>query len=238
MKVLSSVLSLSSVLDSGQATSSTMPPKKSQKKESVKKKTSEKCKFHNRGYCNLKEECENIHSDKVCDDLDCNEDQCEKRYPCKFGPRCKFNKNSECMYLHVTLASNDDKIEVINQKFNKQFEKIENILKKVQIDSEQKDSEIKVLKGKYDNLEKLVNEKQSCNLKKDLEIKNAQINGMEMRIEELEKEHQTVKKEQTKKIKELENASKQTTRKVKDSETKIQEENAEIMTTQQHQSRV
>ena len=94
------------------------------------------------------------------------------------------------------------------------------------IDSEQKDSEIKVLKGKYDNLEKLVNEKQSYNLKKDLEIKNAQINGLEIRIEELEKEHQTVKKEQIKKIKELENASKQKTRKVKDSETKIQEENA------------
>ena len=79
----------------------------------------------------------------------------------------------------------------------------------MQIDSEQKDSEIGLIRGKYDKLEKLFSEKQICNLKKDILIKNAQINDLEMRIEELEKNHQTVKKEQLKKIKEHENASKQ-----------------------------
>ena len=74
----------SSVQDAGRVTSLALPPEKSQNKG--KAKTSGK--FNNRGYCKQKTECENKHSYKVCDDLDCNEDQCEKRHPnpCKFGP--------------------------------------------------------------------------------------------------------------------------------------------------------
>ena len=205
-----------------------MPPKKSQKKEAVKKKTSEKCNFNNRGYCNLKEACVNKHSDKVCDDLDCSEIECEKRHPnpCKFGPRCKFNRKNECMYLHVTLAFNDEKFEALKQNYNKQFEKQENHMKEILIDLKQKDLAIQLLKEKCDVLENLVNENQINDMKKDLEIRNAQINGLDMRIEELEKEHLAQKKEQVKKIKEIENAIKQKARKVKGSENRLHEENA------------
>ena len=205
-----------------------MPLKKSPKKEEVKKKTSEKCKFHNRGYCNLKEECENIHSDKVCDDLDCSEINCNKRHPnpCKFGPRCKFNKKNECMYLHVTLAFDDEKCEALKLNFNKHFEKQDNCMMQMLSDLEQKNSEIKLLNEKYNKLENLVNENHIIDLKKDFEIRIAHINGLDMRIEELEKDYQSQKKEQGKKIKELENAFKQKAKKVKVSEDKISEENS------------
>ena len=122
---------------------------------------------------------------------------------------CKFNKKNKCMYLHVTLAFNDEKFEALNQNYNKQFEKQENRMKEIVIDLEQKDSAIKLLKGKCDVLENLVNENQISDMKKDLEIRNAQIIGLDMKIEELEKEHLAQKKEQVKKIKELENAIKQ-----------------------------
>ena len=205
-----------------------MPPKKSQKKETVKKKTSEKCKFHNRGYCNLKEECENKQSDKVCDDLDCSEIECNKRHPnpCKFGHRCKFNKKNECMYLHVTLAFNDENFQALNRNFNKHFEKPESCMKQMLIYLEQKDSAIKLLKENYVKLENLVNENQISDLKKGIEIRNAQINGLDMRIAELEKDHQNLKREQGKKIKEIENACKQKARVVKVSENKMSEENS------------
>ena len=76
---------------------SNMPPKKTQNKEPGKKTT--KCNFNNRGYCKLKEQCEKEHSDENCENFDCNEEDCSKRHlnPCKFGPRCKFNKKNECM---------------------------------------------------------------------------------------------------------------------------------------------
>ena len=108
-----------SVSDTGRITSLKMPPK------SVK--NSKICKFYNRGYCKHKEECKEIHSDKVCDDANCNEDQCKKRHPnpCKFGFRCKFNKKKECLFSHVS-QSNDDQLKDVIKRFDKKFEKLEN----------------------------------------------------------------------------------------------------------------
>ena len=170
-----------------------MPPK------TVKKKPSEKCKFFNRGYCKNKEACENLHNDKVCDDLDCDEKNCDKRHPnpCRFGPRCQFKKRKECLYLHVTLVPNDGAIEALNLKFTNTFKKLEQ-------DLEQKDLEIESLKGKMKNLEDLLSENKFKNMRKDLESKNLQINGLETRLGQLENIHQTQRKEQEKIIKELE----------------------------------
>ena len=175
-----------------------MPPKK--------KKTSRPCQFNNRGYCKKKEECEQKHSDEVCDDLNCDEENCEKRHPnpCKFGPRCQFNKKNECMYLHVTFASDDGKMEALSQKFSSQIDKLKNSLLKMQKDFEENDSGIKILQKKYETLENQIKENQVQNLKKDLENKNAQLNSLDIRVEELEKENKAQKKQQDKKLKELE----------------------------------
>ena len=61
-------------------------------------------------------------------------------------------------------------------------------------------------------------------LLKDLEAKNAKINELEIRLEDLEKGHQSQKKQQEKKIKDLENLCKQKNRKERDSDTQIPEE--------------
>ena len=97
-----------------------MPPKKPQIKGTKKKKSETKFKYNNRGYCKLKEACENIHNDKACANFDCNKDLCEDRHPnpCMFGPRCPFNKINECFYLHVALASTEENIEAVKTNFN------------------------------------------------------------------------------------------------------------------------
>ena len=205
-----------------------MPPKKSQNKEPGKKKTSEKCNFNNRGYCNLKEQCEKTHSDNDCDNFDCNEEECTKRHPnpCKFGPRCKYNRKNECLYLHVTLPSNDEKFKALNQSFNNKFLKLENIVKQMQTDLEKKDSELIFCKGKVENLEKLIKDTQFSKVRKDLEEKNALINGLEIKMQELEEDYKAQKQQQDKKIKDVENALKQKANNSKDSDNKICEENS------------
>ena len=70
-----------------------MPPRKPQIKGTKKKKSESKCKYNNRGYCKLKEACENIHNDKIC------------------LKECFF-------YLHVTIASSDENIETLKKNFN------------------------------------------------------------------------------------------------------------------------
>ena len=83
----------SSVSDSSRATTLKMPPKRAGKKKGISR-----CTHNNRGYCKLKEECKDKHFEEVCDNFDCDEDNCEKRHPnpCNFGPRCRFNERKEC----------------------------------------------------------------------------------------------------------------------------------------------
>ena len=77
------------------------------------------------------------------------------------------------------------------------------------------------------NMEKIISEKftkfetQMSNLQKDLEIKNTQITALEAKIQKSEKENQALKKQQEKKIKDLENSYKQIIKKEKNSDTKI-----------------
>ena len=39
--------------------------------------------------------------------------------PCNFGPRCKFNKRKECLYMHDTSVSSDGTIDALKDKFDK-----------------------------------------------------------------------------------------------------------------------
>ena len=120
-----------------------MPPKKS----NGKKKTSDMCSNYNRGYCKFRDECTKTHSDKVCDDVDCDEEICQKRHPnpCWHGFRCTYFKKKECLYSHVTFVSDDDRIKTLTSNFNTQFKKLDNSVKQLQIELEKKDSKIKHL---------------------------------------------------------------------------------------------
>ena len=126
--------------------------------------------------------------------------------------------------MHVTLASHDGKSEALDKKYDKQFEKLEEYIKEMQRDLVEKDSEIKHLKGKFADLENLDDGNRINSLEKDLEARNAQINGLEIRLEELEKGNQAQKKQQEKRIKELENVCKQKAKKEKFPDIPISEE--------------
>ena len=180
-----------------------MPPKKAKPKQVVTKKTPQKCHHNTRGYCKAKDDCANEHSDKVCEDPDCLEDNCKYRHPnpCKYGFRCRFNKKEECMYLHEDSITNVVEIKALKTK----FETLENIMKKMATDLETKDLEIELLKGNQIKLENILVENETDVIKKELEAKNAKINGLEIRLSEIERCHQTFKKHQENKIKDLEN---------------------------------
>ena len=191
-----------------------MGPKKDKSKEKPQTKKI-KCPNYDRGYCKYGEECFKIHPDKVCEEPDCFNDQCDKRHPnpCKFSLRCTFYRKNICLYSHVTTASGHENFNALENKFNKKFTVIEN-----------------QANGMINKFEKIINDKftqfesQIGNLRNDLEIKNAQISALEIRMEEMEKEHLNHKKKQEKKIKDLENACKQKFTKQKVSEPIITEE--------------
>ena len=67
-------------------------------------------------------------------------------------------------------------------------------------------------------------EKLFSTFKKDQEDKDSKINGFDMRLDELEKDHQKQKKQSEKKIKELEASHKQATSKDKVSQPKMSAE--------------
>ena len=129
-----------------------MGPKKQQ--NSDKSKTI-KCTYYDRGFCIFGEKCTNKHPDKVCDDPNCYEENCDKRHPnpCKFGIRCNFNRKQICLYSHVTFASDDTKINALSKKLNKKFETLESQVKEMKIKLMNKDTEIKDIKERYHVLE-------------------------------------------------------------------------------------
>ena len=104
-----------------------MGPKKEQRSDKPRIKNT-KCPYYDRGYCKHGYECFNKHPRKVCEDQNCSGESCDKRHPnpCKFGIRCKHSRNKVCLYLHVTLASDDSKINALANKFNQKFEVLEN----------------------------------------------------------------------------------------------------------------
>ena len=181
-----------------------MPAKKTQNKESNKKKSSNICNFHNRGYCKKKDACENIHSDKVCEDINCNEETCQLRHPnpCKFGIRCKFQKKNECMYMHVTFAPDVKKIEALNLKFTSQFGKLESSLKMMQKyveereliisnlnkANEEKDAKIVILANKLEELENKIA------TTKNIEEIEAKLQNLETAVKNQQKNNKQVYK--------------------------------------------
>ena len=193
-----------------------MGPKRD--KQSEKPQTKKiKCQNYDRGYCKFGEECLKIHPDKVCADPNCFSDKCEKRHPnpCKFGLRCTFKRRNICLYSHVTIVSDDQNFTALENKFNKKFTTIEDKANEMFNKFE------KLTDNKFTQFESRIE-----NLRDDLEEKNAKINALEIRMEEMEKEHMAYKKKQEKKVKDLENIYKQKFTKQKASEPVITEDSS------------
>ena len=95
-----------------------MAPKKQKKKEVIQE-IDKVCQHYYRGYCYQKDDCDERHHDKVCEDPPCDEQSCEKRHPnpCNFGFRCKFKKKTICLYSHVTfVGEHDNKTEDLKKR--------------------------------------------------------------------------------------------------------------------------
>ena len=57
-----------------------MGPKKQQNNDEFRI-INKKCPYYNRGYCKFGDRCNYKHFDKVCDDINCSEESCDKRQP-------------------------------------------------------------------------------------------------------------------------------------------------------------
>ena len=158
------------------------PKKKDQQTSDKFRIKTEKCQYHDSGYCKFGDKCNKKHPEEVCNDKNCSDSSCDKRHsnPCKFGFRCKYNKKKECSYSHVTFASDDEKLDNLEQKFTKNLEVLANNVKE---------------------MEKLLTE--------TIKSKEYQINNLEKKIMALENKfkddnHEDLKK----KFKDLENITK------------------------------
>ena len=103
------------------------------------------------------------------------------------------------MYLHVPVAPDDNQVQALNQQIENKLKELES--KTGDTVSAEVIKQVEERFKLYDN--------QLTNLRKDLEIKDKRINSLDLRVDELEKETKTNKKQYDKKIKELENFCKQ-----------------------------
>ena len=89
-------------------------PKRIKLQDSFRNKNT-KCDYFDRGYSKYGESCNNEHPDIVCVDANCFDDKCPARHPnpCKYGPRCHYNKKYKCYYSHLTLAQDVDKKRIV-----------------------------------------------------------------------------------------------------------------------------
>ena len=146
-----------------------MGPTKKNKFKEKPKEDNNKCVFYNTGYCKQGDDCSKIHPKSNCEDEDCFDDTCVKRHPnlCKFGRRCRYNRKNICLYLHVTNDSTPENFKALENKFDKKFTLFENQNEKL------KNSMEKLIDDKF-----TLYEEKLCNLRKDLEIKDTQINAL------------------------------------------------------------
>ena len=139
------------------------------------------------GYCKFQERCHYRHVTLVCEDDKCDVFKCEKRDPkiCSYYRdfrRCKFTVG--CKFKH------ENQYEIF-KKFERKLEELKaNRMGMINDDRAQKAEE------KLDSLENMID-----NQRKEIEEKNAKITGLEMRMEEIEKNLQKKRRRKIEKLK-------------------------------------
>ena len=189
-----------------------MGPKKN-KQDEEKNKNLKKCAHFDRGFCKHRQKCNDFHpdKDKVCSETNCPNTECDSKHPnpCKFGGRCTFFKNKECLYSHVTFVDDERnrRIAELERKFksfesqrkketdafekevSKKLEDFANNIRSLENYVENVKNSIK----KPNHLEKEVNEKIELFenrielLRKAIEEKDMKINILEKQIEKIVK---------------------------------------------------
>ena len=69
-----------------------------------------KCQYYNKGYCKHKDKFQYYHPTANCKNKCENQNNCMNRHQklCRYGTKCYHNRDKECEFLHVTLATSDD----------------------------------------------------------------------------------------------------------------------------------
>ena len=153
-----------------------------------------KCVHFDRGYCKFGEKCKNKHNDKVCNDKDCINDNCDFRHPnpCKYGPRCKFYLKKVCLYSHVKLPCEENRSKI--KELEKKILAFEKVIDHSNVGlAEQVDKKLESLENKMKTFVKV------------LEEKDSRISSLENKLENLQKKTKEEKNHKEKKIKDLEN---------------------------------
>ena len=144
---------------------------------SRKSNNQNKCAHFDRGYCKFGEKCKNKHPDKVCNNKDCFNENCDFRHPnsCKYGPRCKFYQRNVCLYSHEKLPCPCEENNIKFEELEKKILGIEKLNKTSKKESNQDiikqvDKKFEVLENKIKDLTKTLDEKDLCinNLEKKL----------------------------------------------------------------------
>ena len=138
------------------------------------------------GYCRYSDSCRFRHVTTVCDDGQCEIQNCEKRHPkirryYRDYRRCKFTIG--CKYKHENPYD----------MFHKLEKEIDKIKKNNPINA--KEARNKLLEEKLETLEKKIETQQKDfeNQRKNLEAKESHILGLEIRLDELEKKYKSEK---------------------------------------------
>ena len=154
-----------------------------------KHKKSEKCPFYNRGYCRNEENCAQDHPDKVCQSSDCFDDKCQFRHPnpCKFGFRCKFNVKKLCLFSHVTLATDDKKIEELKKRINQTEKENKALVSSNNELAKQIENKFKTFDSKIELLRKTIETKENEASLMEIKINNLETSFGE-KLAKLEKQ--------------------------------------------------
>ena len=73
------------------------------------------CRYYNRGHCKYKGKCRYFHHHEICkvhiENENCQSKDCQERHPkrCKWSESTQGCKREQCSYMHVTLASGEDR---------------------------------------------------------------------------------------------------------------------------------
>ena len=109
------------------------------------------CPFNKFGFCKYGGKCYMTHINRICENYNCDQSECEYRHPkvCKYFEmfkRCKFT--SFCKFSHKTNNSvQEDTTHILNDKVDtieKEARALENIMKDLKIKLELVENELKV----------------------------------------------------------------------------------------------
>ena len=152
------------------------------------------CRYNKFGFCRFRGECRKQHVNDLCVSSECDVSNCEKRHPrkckfhkykkCKFGEECKFDHSVE----QIAVVMNDDKLDELERKVSEKNEVISkqsNMISELEIKHSKLEEQVS---EKNDIIEDLLIRMQAMENRmiKAMDDKEAQLNQLLTRTEQLE----------------------------------------------------